>query len=254
MTSADESAGDIAPNFAGIRPAGWAPWVLLACLGFIVAAAWLLQILPSPNSAAVKRDVPLADYFPYALGGWTGEDRPLGETESVSDAAEKLLHYNDVFQRTYRKKGREFVLYVAYWSAGRMPARDVASHIPDQCWVGVGWKRTATDYHYQMEIEDHLLAPAQYREFDAPGDHQYVFYWHILDGKTILYNPDGPPTQLATIKSLLRHGMTHKGEQYFIRLSSQVPPAQLWTDGGFQAIMELVAPLGPGLNSGIETY
>jgi len=250
MTSADQRAGDITPILSRMRPSGWAPWVLLASLGLIVTAAWLMQFLPNPNTASIKRDLPLADYFPYALGGWTGEDRPLGETESVSSAAEKILGYDEVFQRTYRKKGQEFVLYVAYWSVGKMPAREVAAHRPDLCWVGVGWKRTAVDYHYPMAIEGHRLAPAQYREFDAPGDHEYVLYWHILNSRTILYSG----TQLVTIKALLRQGIAHKGEQYFIRLSSPIPPGQLCQDGGFQAIMELVAPLGPGLSSGIETY
>jgi hypothetical protein len=244
--------GDAAPLSAGIRTERWQPWALLGYLVVIVFAAGLLQVLPTGGSAVVKREMPLADYFPRALSGWTGEDRPLGETEAVSNTAKKILGYDDVFQRRYRKKNEEFVLYVAYWSAGKMPARDVATHIPDQCWVSVGWKRTAADYHFKLNAESRPLAPGQYREFDSPGDHEYVVYWHILDGKTILYSPDGPPSQLATIKSLLRHGMAHKGEQYFIRLSSQTHPEKLCEDPGFQAFLELVAPLGPGLSTEIE--
>jgi hypothetical protein len=120
--------------------------------------------------------------------------------------------------------------------------------------VGVGWKRTAANFGYRHDFEGRSLAPAQYREFDAPGDHEYVLYWHIVNGRTVFYSGDGPPSQLTTIKSLFRHGMSHKGEQYFIRISSKTPFDQLWQEEGFQAIMELVAPLGPGLSSELEPF
>lgn len=252
MTGAESCAVDLA--LAPHSPAMWRRRALLAGLILLLLSACIFQILPSPNSMAVERAAPLAEYFPTAIDGWSGEDRPLGETESVSTTAKRILDFDEAFQRVYRKKGHSFILYVAYWKAGKVPARDVAFHIPDQCWVGVGWKRTATNYRYQPLFEGRLLAPAQYREFDAPGDHENVIYWHILDGKTIVYSADGPPSQLATLKSLIRHGMTHKGEQYFIRLSSETPLEQLWTDEGFQAIMELISPLGPGLVSEAEPY
>lgn len=230
-------------------PASWRERSVLITLLLLLPLACVLQLIASPDSAPFKRQRPLAEYFPTTIAGWTGEDRPLGETESVSKTALKLLNYDEAFQRVYRKNGKEFVVYVAYWKAGKVPARDVAFHTPDQCWVGVGWKRMAIDYRYQPAFEGHLLAPAQYREFDSPGDRVYVLYWHILNGQSIVYSADGPPSQIATIKELFRHGYAHKGEQYFIRLSSEIPPNLLWTDEGFQSILELIAPFGPGFVS-----
>jgi hypothetical protein len=133
-----------------------------------------------------------------------------------------------------------------------MPAREIAFHVPDQCWVSVGWTQSAADYHYQREFEGHLLAPAQFRQFDGPNGHQYVIYWHILNGRAIVYSADGTHSQMTTLRALLRFGLRHKGEQYFIRIASQGPLDDLWNDEGFQEIMELIAPLGPGLDSNVE--
>lgn len=229
-------------------------WTLLATMGAVLLAACVFQFLPTAAPARTSRAVPLSEYFPRTIAGWVGQDRPLGETEAVSKAAKKLLDYDEAFQRVYRKDGREFVLYVAYWHAGKKPSREIAFHVPDICWVGVGWKRTAANYHCQIRFEGRDLAPAQYREFDAPGDHEHVWFWHILDGKAIFYSPDGPPSQWTTLKSVFHRGLSQKGEQYFIRISSQLSPKQLWGDDGFQAMMELVAPLGPGLSSDLAHF
>lgn len=222
-------------------------WPLLCSLAGTLLLAVLFQFLPGPAPKTPNRVLPLEEFFPMSLSGWIGEDLPLGETEAVSDKTRRLLRFDEAFQRAYRKNGAEFVLYVAYWKAGRMPARDVAFHTPDQCWTSVGWKRTSADYAYRMKLNDRELAPGQLREFASFEDHQYVLYWHVLNGETIVYSPDRPPTQIETIRSLLRHGVTHKGEQYFLRLSSRVPPDQLCRDEGFKALMELLATLGPGL-------
>lgn len=221
-------------------------WVLLASLTLVVFLAVSFQFIASSAPHRPLRTLSLEDYFPRNLSGWAGEDLPLGETEAVTDRARKLLRFDEAFQRLYRKRGMEFVIYVAYWKAGKMPAREVAFHTPDQCWVSVGWKKSYADYAYSLKLDNGELAPGQLREFDSSGDHQYVLYWHVLNGECIVYSPDGPPTQLETIRSLLRHGMTHKGEQYFLRLSSRVPPDRLCHDEGFRALMELLATLGPG--------
>jgi hypothetical protein len=227
---------------------------LLAWLAVLLAAATGLQILPSRESNAVKRGAPLAEYFPREMAGWHSEDRPLAETEEQVKAVERILQYDEAILRIYRKGDQEFSVYVAYWRPGKMPAREIAFHVPDQCWVSVGWKERAADYHYQREFEGRWLAPAQYREFDGLNGCQYLLYWHILNGRAILYSSDGTHSQLTTLNALLRHGLRHKGEQYFIRIASRSTFDELWNEEGFQEIMELIAPLGPGLESTVERF
>ncbi len=227
---------------------------LLAWLALLLAAAIGLQILPQRESSLVKREAPLADYFPREMAGWHSEDRPPAETEAEIARVRRLLNYDETLLRLYRKGEREFSLYVSYWRPGKMPAREIAFHVPDQCWVSVGWTESAANYNYQREFEGHLLAPAQYREFDGLGGRQYVFYWHILNGRAIIYSPEGTHSQLTTLGALFRLGLNHKGEQYFIRIASSSPLENLWNDEGFQEVMELIAPLGPGLHSSVERF
>jgi hypothetical protein len=220
----------------------------------LLATAVVLQILPQRQSAVVKRDAALADYFPREMAGWRSEDRPPAETEAEIARVKRLLNYDETLLRFYRKGGREFSLYVSYWRPGKMPAREIAFHVPDQCWVSVGWTEHAADYDYRREFEGRWLAPAQYREFESVGGRQYVLYWHILNGRAIVYSSEGTHSQLTTLGALFRLGLSHKGEQYFIRIASQSPLDELWNDEGFQELMELIAPLGPGLNSSVERF
>ncbi|HTB80877.1 MAG TPA: exosortase-associated EpsI family protein [Opitutaceae bacterium] len=246
---------------AGIAPAA-APrsrmarrhCVLLGSLALLLMTAVILQTLPYPKSAVVERTASLADYFPQEMAGWRGEDHPLAETEATAGAVKEILNYNEALLRFYRKGGREFSIYVAYWQPGRMSSREIAFHIPDKCWPTVGWKRTAADYHYQRELEGRLLAPAQYREFEQADQKQYVLYWHIFNGRAITYNPNGSPSDLSMLTDLFQRGLRQRGEQYFIRLASPTPIDELWNDEGFQEILELIAPLGPGLHASVERF
>jgi hypothetical protein len=226
--------------------------ILLGCLTLLLATAVVLQLLPYPKSAVVERSVPLADYFPREMAGWHGEDRPLAETEAAQGAVREIRNYDEAFLRFYKKDGQEFSLYVAYWQPGKMTSHEVAGHIPDKCWVAAGWRRTAADYHYQHAQAGLPLAPAQYREFELQNVRQYVIYWHMFNGRAIVYNPDGTPDKLSKLTDLFRRGLRQKGEQYFIRIASSTPLDRLWGDDGFQEILELVAPLGPGLHADVE--
>ncbi len=227
---------------------------VLGYLALLLAVAVVLQLLPYPKSAVVKRSVPLGDYFPRSMSGWHSEDRPLAETEAAEGAVREILNYDEALLRTYKKDGREFSLYVAYWQPGKMSAHEIAFHVPDKCWPAVGWKRIAADYHYQPAGEGRLLAPAQYREFQIRDQLAYVLYWHVFNGRVVLYNPDGVPTRLSKLSELFTFGLHQKGEQYFIRITSPDPLEQVANDDGFQEILELIAPLGPGLHLHVEHF
>jgi hypothetical protein len=226
----------------------------LACLFLILFGACLLQFLPYPQAKGSGRNIILEEYIPPTPDGWRSKDHPLGETEAVSGAVKKILNYDEALLRTYQKAGFEFSIYVAYWRAGKMSAREIAFHIPDKCWVAAGWKRLSANYHYQKVFEGRPLAPAQAREFEAGGTRQFVIYWHIFNDRTIIYNPDGSPSDLSVLDDIVHRGLRQKGEQYFIRISSPAPLDSLWNDEGFQEVMEQIALLGPGLSSTAENF
>ena len=222
-------------------------WILLAGVAALLAAAVALQFRPIEAPVVILRQLPLADYFPRNAAGWHGEDQPLGATEAELGAVHKILNFDEAVFRTYRRDDRSFSLYVAYWRPGKMPAREVDFHVPDVCWVMVGWKKHAADYHFERQFEGRWLAPAQYREFDDSNGRQYVIFWHILDGRAISYSADDAHNQMNTLGAVFRMGLDQRGEQYFIRLSSGRPFEEVWNDEGFQEILELTAALGPGL-------
>jgi|GEM_PF-150845 len=221
------------------------PALVLASLALL--AAVILQVVPHSSHLTTARRTPLDNYFPTEMYGWRGEDRPLSETEASDGAVKKVLGYDEALLRIYRKDGKEFSLYVAFWNPGKISSREVACHTPDICWPSVGWQRTAVDTDFKRSVGGRALAPAQYRVFETAGHREFVVYWHIVNGRATVYNPDGLPKPLSLLTDLKRYGLDQRGEQYFLRLSSTTPPDQLWNDEGVEEILELLAALGPGL-------
>ena len=63
---------------------------------------------------------------------------------------------------------------------------------------------------------------AEYRYFtNASGYPQFVWFWHIFDGRPILYAD--PYSPLALLRIALRYGFRKDGDQLFIRISSNRP-------------------------------
>lgn len=248
MNGLSTSAPDRLVTASAIPSARRLYWLPLGLFLLLVAAVGF-QCLPDHMAPVVNRAAALADYFPPRIFGWVGEDRPLAETEAAQGKVQQILNYDDAIMRVYRRDGQEFSLYVAYWRPGKMSSREIAFHIPDKCWPTAGWTRVAANYAYSPGLSGPRLAPGQYREFTSPGKKEHVVYWHIFNGQVVIYNPDGSPSNLSMLTDLLQRGLRQKGEQYFIRLSSPVSLESLWRDDGFQEILELIAPLGPGLTA-----
>jgi hypothetical protein len=61
-------------------------------------------------------------------------------------------------------------------------------------------------------------------------------------------------SDLSMLTDLLRRGLHQRGEQFFIRISSPGNLDALWADRGFQDVIELIAPLGPGLQASVEQF
>lgn len=225
-------------------------WITVAT----AVACGALQFVSFPLPPAIERNAPLPHYFPLQMSGWHAEDKPLAETEAVAEEVERILQYDEYVYRSYKKQGREFSLYVCYWKPGKMPSREIAFHIPDKCWPTAGWVRTGATHDFKFESSPVTLGPGQLRTFTQKGAVQHVLYWHIFSGRILVYNRDGSPGDLTIFTDLLKLGLKLKGEQYFIRLSSPEPLESLIGDDGFQQILELIAPLGPGLDPSLVEF
>ena len=123
------------------------------------------------------------------LPGWASRDLPLGPSEFLSSEVEKVLNYDEVINREYQRGSDRFGVYVAYWSAGKMPVQLVASHTPDRCWTENGWRCLDMRFKQRGFFAGMDVAPAEWRLFEPPlgGAPTYVLYWHLVDGETYDY-------------------------------------------------------------------
>ena len=120
-------------------------WTLvLPALGFIAAIS--IQGIHFIGHGQKNRGPHLAQSVPAHVAGWSSRDVPLGQNEFLASEAEKVLNYDEVVYREFTRGRVTFGVYVAYWGAGKMPTRLVASHTPDRCWTENGWHCTAMKF------------------------------------------------------------------------------------------------------------
>ena len=198
---------------------------------------------PKPHDPHLDQAVPL-----NLPGGWTGADVPLGANEAVDDAVEKILNYDAVLYREFNRGGESFGVYVAYWGAGKMPTRLVASHTPDRCWTENGWRCTAMKFKQPEIFEGAVLQPAEWRVFEPPlgGQLTYVLYWHLVEGHAYDYGDrfNNVPSPVLWWKDAVQQAVLGSREQYFIRLTSNEPLETLWNDPGFATVLRGLGQLG----------
>ena len=195
--------------------------------------------------------VGLNEKVPTHLSGWSGRDEPLGPNEFMQSAVEKNLNYDDYVNRIYERRGRSVGIYVAYCKAGRMPVQKVASHTPDRCWTENGWVCDDARYPELVSTGETTLKPAYWRIFYPPGAtgesaKQYVLYWHLVGDELYDYgegfNQRANPIQWW--RDTLHYAIKGSAEQYFIRLTSNVPFDQIQDDLGYQELLEALSALG----------
>jgi hypothetical protein len=218
--------------------------LLLILLAAILLMAVGVQFYPQQEAQVVEREGELADFLPRVVPGWRSEDRPIAETELVQDAVDEILNYDDALLRFYEQGQRHFSVYVAYWTPGKMSHRLIAGHTPDVCWVGAGWVCEYRDFSHFRSLRGQPLAEAQYRIFETRGNVQHVLYWHISGGELISYRTGTTPPVTAILRDIWQKGLNQRQEQYFIRVSSNVPFDEIWHDQGFEEVMAALLPLG----------
>jgi hypothetical protein len=228
--------------------AWWLRWSLVLP-ALVLATAVGIQNVHFFHEKPKPHDPHLGQAIPLTIpGGWTGADVPLGANEFVSNMTEKVLNYDAVLNRDYNRGAETFGVYVAYWGAGKMPTRLVASHTPDRCWTENGWRCLAMKFKQPEVFEGTTLQPAEWREFEPPlgGSPTYVLYWHLVEGHLYDYGDrfNNVPSPVLWWKDAVQQAVLGSREQYFIRLTSNEPLESLWSDPGFATILRGLEQLG----------
>jgi hypothetical protein len=189
----------------------------------------------------------LREVVPAELPGWTVRDGRVAETEEMKRAVGELLNFDDVVLRTYRQGGREFEIYAAYWRPGKMAPRLVAGHTPDVCWVAAGWMVRERVSQGPRAGAPGLATPAQFRVFAGQsGAVREVWFWHRSGDESVDYAAAGAPPWWAIFSDLARHGLDQRRSQHFVRLSANVPFAELVEEPGFLAALAALRPIVDG--------
>ena len=223
-----------------MNPAVWSVASALAVL--LVGVAVQLGVFSRKPEPAPTVD--LSQLLPPANHGWSADDIPVADTETLKTKVREMLNYSTAVQRRYRLGEREFTVYVAYWTPARMHPRQIAGHTPDVCWVAAGWRMGDEDYAREARFKGRALWHAQYRKFTAGEQIRHVLYWHLAGGRLSGFAED-PRSRTAEFLDTIRFNpWSAPREQYFIRLSSPEPLEQLWSEPAFEEVIARLVPLG----------
>ena len=189
--------------------------LLIAATGLIVYGS---TRIPEPTFHGK-----LADLLPEPPPGWTMVKKAIADTPEMKAAVDELLNYDDGVFVDYTNGTDRLSVYIAYWTPGRMSQRLVASHTPDVCWVGNGWKKESSETVTGLTAGGEALPPAEGRLFTINGSGEYVWFWHLVGGDAKSYATGNVPPWYAPLSDLVAKGLNQREEQFFIRLSSNVP-------------------------------
>lgn len=219
----------------GIRGFGLGIGALVALAA--VFAFYGRSVPPSPTTAADP-----ALLLPAVAEGWqvtTAKD--IGKFSGV-------LRTTQLVERTYAKtiagQPRLFSVYVAHWAPGQAPVSLVASHTPDACWPGAGWQpQPNPSPQATLAVSGRTLPQAEHRVFQsAQSLPLQVWFWHVYDGRVINYRD--PYSVPALVELALRYGFRREGEQYFVRITSNLPWEQLAQEPLVAEIISHLTPIG----------
>jgi hypothetical protein len=219
----------------------------LVCAGAVIAVGLLglnlyiaLRPLPKPSL-----DRPLAQILPTAPWGWSTQDLPMADSPEGMAQVNSLLDFDDAVFRVYQRGDTQVGVYVAYWKPGKASPAKVGVHTPDSCWIVAGWQRDARERGVHREINGHALKPLEYGEYEKDGQHLQVIFWQLVGGEPVNYDIYGWENGFAgrmqrwpyTWDDIRKYGLDQRKEQLFIRVSMNVPLAELWKDPDFAQLL-----------------
>lgn len=229
------------------RKRWWWHWSLvLPTVAVLVAIA--VQWTGSFRETSQPRAAHLAGSITATIPGWLGRDVPLSANEFLESEIEKTLNYDEVVNREYTRGDENFGIYAAYWGAGKMPTRFVASHTPDRCWTENGMRCLEMKFRHVAAFEGQPLQPAEWRRFESVHGQKpvYVLYWHLVEGRIYDYGNrfNAVPSPRLWLKDAVQQMLLGSREQYFIRLTSSTPLEDIWNDPGFAEVLRGLKHLG----------
>lgn len=203
-------------------------------------------LLAKPQVNEPYTEAHLDSYIPADVNGWRSEELPLGTTELVQERSERILQLDEFLHRRYTNGLSEFVVYIGYWRPNKLDARLVASHTPDRCWTENGWQCTMRENRVEKQTIAGPLKPTEVRTFVIQGTERHTIFWHLIDGE--LYQTgssfNAVPNPVVWLSDAVKSLFQGAGEQYFIRVDSSQPIAELWDNPGFQEVMVGLRKLG----------
>lgn len=204
-----------------------------------------LQFRNSVVLEAHPRLISLKALLPAGALGWTSVDQPIAETELMKRAVSELLNYDEAILRSYSRGADQISVYVAYWRPGTMHPRLITQHLPDTCWPGLGWTNLQPMGTAVFALPGGKQTwSGQSRIFAGHGITQYVVYWHLVGGRLSGY-AQGPDSKRATYHLTLWDDIRYgQREQYFVRISSNLPIDELGRSDPMQTILQALMSLG----------
>jgi exosortase len=215
--------------------------ILSAGLVIVVGLSGFFFMNTRPSVRAGIAVPNLVAMLPAAASGWRVETSH--ELYQFADT----LKTQHLAQRTYLRPAADgtdqITVYLAYWRPGQAPVSLVASHTPDACWPGSGWSPVKIPESREvLSVAGRMLAPAESREFVSGNFPQYVWFWHLYDGRPIAYRD--PYSARELLKIAWRYGFTHDGDQLFVRVSSNRPWSAVMNEKFITDVFGNLQPLG----------
>ena len=232
-------SGGVAPLAVGKNPA--AQWFLATTLSLAAVLVFLFYLNTRPS---LRRDAPVPNLWailPDSAAGWqVGTTRDLSRFE---DILQTDLLAQRIYQRGTGADQTTIILYLAYWRPNQAPVSQVALHTPDACWPGVGWVlQDPPPTGQPLQIAGRSLPDAETRLFTYSGSPQYVWFWHLYDGRPLAFQN---PYSITELLSIAWHfGFRHGGDQLFVRASSNRPWSEISREPLMKQFFAGIRPMG----------
>jgi hypothetical protein len=203
-----------------------------------------ITLKPAPQ-AAIRQ--PLKNLLPPAPFGWQAKIEDIANTPEEKEQAEQVLHFDDAVYCVYSNGQTNLGVYAAHWLPGKFSSEKVGAHSPDTCWVHNGWdKLPGGQQGVEQQVAGGTLKQMETGTYVKDQQKVYVIFWHLVGQEPVFYDLTGWNNGLAgrierlpaMLSDFSRFGLDQRKEQLVLRISSDVPFEQLWSDAGFVTFMD----------------